>query len=486
MKASTRNLIIVAAGVVILGGVAAALMLTGGGKDSDASSASSTESIELVSKTSNDIVSMSVKNKKGSYTLIPVASKGVTSSTASSEAASETETETVYTIEGLDGVSVDKTLASQVVQNGYSLVASKNLGAMTDLKEFGLTDPQAEVKVKFKDGSSYNYKIGSICPTDNSSYYMCGENSNNVYIVSIDSGLLESVNYFISKDILDITNSDGENDFTEIRLSGKNFPQPITIQKVDSVSSITSPVSADTDVTNYGNLEKALTSLTAKSVEAVNPDAAALSKYGLDAPTAVVEFKVNKASYKLMLGNQNEDSYYAMLDGQNVVYLVSKNSVSAWAETNLFALRNKFLVMPLIDTVKSISVTQGTTTETVAITRTKDESKSTEDKPVYTYKASGADGKELDYDKNFRAFFQKAIALELLEPAEGEPTGEPIYTIQYTYFDKTAADTIRFYKTGDRRYIATVNDKLFGIVVSTDVDTVIKDFKLLYTGAEAA
>ena len=484
MNSSTRNLIIVAAGVVVLGGVTAALMLTGGGKDGAASAASSAASIELVSKKSEDIVSMSVKNKKGSYTLIPVVSQITASSAASSGAASETET--TYTVEGLNGASVDKTLAGQVVQNGYSLVASKNLGSVTNLEEFGLKDPQAEVKVKFKDGSSYNYKIGSLCPTDNSSYYMCGENSNNVYMVSIDAGLLDSVNYFVSKDMLNITSSTGENDFTEIRLSGKNFAQPITIQKNGSVTSITSPVSAETDVTNYGALEKALASLTADSVEAVNPDAAALKKYGLDSPTAVAEFTVNKGSYKLLLGNKNGDKYYAMLNGQNVVYLVAQSSVSAWVETNTFALRNKFLVMPLIETVKSISVTQGTATETVTVTRTKDETKSTQDKPVYTYKAAGTGGKALDYEKNFRTFYEELISLELLESAETVPGGEPVYTVQYAYFDKAATDTVRFYKSGDRRYTATVNGKVFGTVVSSDADKVIESFKLLQSGKAAA
>jgi hypothetical protein len=483
MNASTRNLIIVAAGVVVLGGVTAALMLTGSGKDGAASSASSAAAIELVSKKSEDIVSMSVKNKKGSYTLIPVVTK-ITASSVSSGAASETET--TYTVEGLNGVSVDKTLAGQVVQNGYSLVASKNLGTVTNLEEYGLKDPQAEVKVKFKDGSSYNYKIGSLCPTDNSSYYMCGENSSNVYMVSIDAGLLDSASYFVSKDMLNITSSTGENDFTEIKLSGKNFAQPITIQKTDSVTSITSPVSAETDVTNYGALEKALASLTADSVEAVSPDAAALKKYGFDAPAAVAEFTVNKGSYKLLLGNKSGDKYYAMLDKQNVVYLVPRSSVSAWAETSMFALRNKFLVMPLIQTVKSISVTQGTATETLTVTRTKDETKSTQDKPAYTYKAAGTGGKALDYEKGFRTFYEQLISLELLESAEAVPSGEPVYTIQYAYFDKTATDTVRFYKSGDRRYTATVNGKVFGTVVSADADKVIESFKLLQSGKAAA
>lgn len=160
------------------------------------------------------------------------------------------------------------------------------------------------------------------------------ENSNNVYVVSVDAGILDNENYFISKDILAITNSSGENDFTKIQLSGKNFPQPITIAKTGTAEKITSPFSAATDTTKLNAVQTALATVTATSVVSVNPDAAALKGYGLDQPAAIAEFTVNKGNYKLLVGAKKDDGYYVMLDKVNAVYLVSASSIGAWVETS--------------------------------------------------------------------------------------------------------------------------------------------------------
>lgn len=484
MKASTRNLLIVVAGVVVLGGVTAALLLTGnGGAGSASSTASSASTIDLVSKKSEDIVSMSVKNKKGSYTLVSVQEPAPATSSASSGSTSSAAAVTTYAIQGLEDVTIDSTAAEQVIQNGFNLVASKNLGTVDNLDEYGLKDPQATVEVKFKDGSSYNYKVGTVSATDSTSYYMCGESSNNVYVVSIDAGILDNENYFISKNVLAISNSNGDqNDFTKITLSGKNFPQPVSVGKVGTDDKITAPFSADTDSTNLSAAETALATVTAASVEKINPDAAALKSYGLDQPSAIAEFTVNKSSYKLVAGAKKDNNYYVMLDKGNIVYLVAADSVSPWAGTSAFALRSKLIFTPLITDVKSIGVTQGAASSVLTIARTKDETKSTEDTPAYTYKVVGTGEKALDYDTNYKNFYKNLISVELLEAATGKPTGTPVYSVEYQYYDKNQKDTVQFYNGGDRRYTVVVNGEVCGAVTSTEVDKVFASYQQLQSG----
>ncbi len=477
MKTSTRNLVVVAGCIVVLGGVAAALLTTGN-KGETASSEASASTIELVSKTSQDIVSMSVKNRKGSYTLIPVEKKAVGSSSASSTATADI----TYMVKELGGVPINSSAAAQVVQNGFSLVATKNLGTVGNLDEFGLKDPQATVEVSFKDGSTYNYKIGNASATDSSAYYMCGENSNNVYIVSIDGGILESRNYFVSKEILAITSGSGVNDFAKIILSGTNFPQPITVVKSGSSGVITSPVSAQTDTEKLGAVETALTTLTADSVEAVNPDAAALKAYGLDKPAAVAEFTVNRGNYKLLVGARKGSNYYVKLDKVDAVYLVKAESVEAWVKTDAFALRSKDLLKPDITSVKSLSVDAGGAVQTFAVARTKDEKKSTEDKIQYTYQVTGTGDKKVDYEKNYTAYFDRVTGVQLLEAASTNPSGAPALKLEYTYFDKSGTDTVAFYKNGDRLYLAAVNGTVYGMVTEDDVQKIISGAKALLAG----
>ncbi|MBW7572930.1 DUF4340 domain-containing protein [Caproiciproducens faecalis] len=477
MKTSTRNLVIVAGCIVVLGGVAAALLMTGE-KDGVSSSAASASTIELVSKTSQDIVSISVKNKKGSYTIVPVEKPAAAASSVASGTASAVA-ETTYMVKELGGVPINSTAASQVVQNGFSLVATKNLGTVSDLSEFGLKDPQATVEVAFKDGSSYNYKIGNPSATDSTAYYMCGENSENVYIVSIDSGILESKTYFVSKEIMNITSSTGVNDFTKITLSGTNFPKPVTVMKSGTEGIITSPVSAPTDAEKLSAVESALASLTADSVADVNPDAAALKSYGLDKPTAVADFTVNQKSYRLLVGALKDSSYYVKLDNVEAVYLVKAENLDAWVKASAFTLRSKDILKPDITEVKSLSVEAGSTLWNFAVARTKDETKSTEDKTEYTYGVTGTNGKKLDYEKNYTPYFEQVTGVQLLEPADTKPAGTPELKLQYAYFDKDGTDTVEFYKTGDRLYTAVVNGVVYGVVTQDDVQKMITGAKAL-------
>ncbi|HBG55196.1 MAG TPA: hypothetical protein DDW99_02940, partial [Ruminococcaceae bacterium] len=340
MKSSTRNLIVAAVCAAVLGGAAFALSRSPGGGESS-SAASSSPGLELVSKKDQDVASMKVTNKKGSYTLVPAPKSAASSSPAASSSASSAASSVTYTVSGLEGCPINTSATESVVKNGFSLVATKNLGAVSSLQEYGLADPQASVEVRFKDGSSFSYKIGGQTATDASAYYMCGENSNNVYVVSVDQGLLEDKTYFVSKEILAVPESSssssasdaaaGGYDFTQISLSGANFPKPVRFEKTGSGLAITQPAAYEADADKLNALETALESLTADTVEAVRPDAAALKKYGLDRPSAVAEFTVNRKSYRLLLGAKTGSSYPAMLDGVDVVYTVTQDKVAPWA-----------------------------------------------------------------------------------------------------------------------------------------------------------
>lgn len=495
MKSSTRNLVIVAAVIVVLGGAVAVLNLTGGSNSvkTSSSEASSGSGISLLSKKTDDVASMQITNKKGSYTIV--------SQTAAlnSAAASGSASNVTYMVQELEGAPVDSSAISNVAKLGYSLVASKNIGTVTNLSQYGLQDPQATVKIKFKDKTTYNFKVGSASPSDNTSYYMCAENSQNVYIVSIDSAILADKMTFVQKTVLSIaaassTSSDSAtqtNDFTKIVLSGTNFPQSITIDKAASSSSssssstdysITSPLKLDTDMTQVTKITTALASLSATDVASIHTDAATLKKYGLDKPTAIVSFTVNKKSYKLMAGSKNGSNRYVMLEGVNAVYVVSNDSVSSWADTSLFGLRSKFAFLTAITNVSGMTVTSGSDVNTFTIARTKDAKNSTEDKPVYTYEVTGNGGKKLTYDANFKNYYQTVIAVQLLEDAKQQPAGTPAVTIEYKYYTG-GKSTVQFYSSGDRRYTAVVDGKACGLVKSTDVDAIISNTKKMASNA---
>lgn len=478
MKKSTRNLIIVAVCVAALGGTAAALSLSGGGGSS--SSSSSAANIELISKKSEDISSMQVENQKGSYTLIPVTANKLSQSSGSSSGSPEA----TYTVKELAGIPVNTSETASVVKNGFSLAATRNIGTVSSLGDYGLQNPKATVKVTFKDGSTFNYKIGNTTATDTSAYYMCGLDSNTVYIVAVDSGILEDAKYFVNKEILSISSSDGNNDFTNIKLSGTNYPQAVQIAKKGSGLKITSPAEYNMDFSKLSSLQSELAGLTAQTVEAVNPNAETLAKYGLDKPCAVCEFTVNKGNYKLIAGKK-DNNYYVMPGSANIVYGVTQNSVGAWADSGLFGLREKIILTKNTSTVKSVTVTSGSTVNTLNVTRTEKssgKSSSSGSTPDYSYTVTGNNGKKLDYDKNFSNFYAKISAIEILENADKKPSGSPALTIEYTYFSSNNKDRIEFYDAGNRRYTAVLNGNVFGNVTVDDIDFINGNVKTLESG----
>lgn len=483
MKSGTRNVIIVAACAVVLGGTVFALTRTGTGSSSS-SAASSAANIQLISKSSENVVSMKVTNKKGSYTLVPT-STPVSSVAASSAASSASGSSVAYTVDGMSGCPINTSETGSVVQNGFSLSATKNLGTVSNLGDYGLKTPQATVEVKFKDGSTFNYKIGNATATDSSAYYMCGEKSDNVYVVTVDSGLLEDANYFITKEILAISNgtssatttssdSSSNNDFTQIVLSGSNFPKNVTLQKKDSALAIISPDSYDADSTNLSSMESSLTTLSADSVAAVKPDAAALKKYGLDKPTVTAEYTVNKKAYKLIIGAQAGKDYYAMLDGVNVVYSVTADSINGLVSQNLFSLRSKLIYLPNIETVKNITVTAGGATNQINVTRTENTASSTQDKKAYNYKVAGNGGKSLNYDSNYKNMYQRLIGITVYADTDKKPSGSPVATVKYSYFDKSGSNTIEFYQADSRHYTAVLDGKVYGLCTKSDVDAAMQ------------
>ena len=57
-----------------------------------------------------------------------------------------------------------------------------------------------------------------------------------------------------------------------------------------------------------------------------------------------------------------------MLDGTDVIYQVTETAVSAWLDTDLFALRDKSLLSPAISSIKQMDITADRKTSSFAVT----------------------------------------------------------------------------------------------------------------------
>ena len=475
MKSSTRNLVAVAGVIVVLGGALAALTLSG--KDGENASSLADNSITLVSRQIEDIVSMKVTNEKGGYTIVPQVTK--TESTASGASSAAVTETTVYVVEELGDLPMNNASAESVLKNGFSLVASKNVGEVSNLADYGLEKPKAVVQVNFKDGTAYNYNIGSPSAGDTSSYYMCGEGSSNVYVIAIDNGIFNDAKDFVKKSLISLTSGDqnAAPELTGLKISGARYAEPLSVAAdTDKITYVSSgSAKARIDDTQYSQLVTALSSVTADDVAFVHPDSAQLKESGLDKPSAVVEFTSDKTAYKLSAGGAKDGQRYLMLDGIDAVFLIKEDSVKTWAETDLFSLRSKFVMLPNIVDIREMQVTAGGTTYSFVQERTKDTKKSTEDNEVYDYKVT-CNGKEITYDPNFKKYYQNVIAVQLLEQTDKKPGGDPVLSITYKFYDTKRADgVVQYYDAGDRRCIAVTDGSVDGIVTEKSIQGLLDD-----------
>ena len=477
MKHTTRNLLVTAAVLVVLGGAFAALKLTEKEPET-ASSAADDTAISLLSKQIEDVQSMQVKNKNGGFVIVP-------KTTTESAASGTSSTHTTYTVQGLEGLPLYETAAENVVKDGFSLVASKNVGSVSSLKDYGLDNPTAEVQVNFKDGTSFDYLLGNEA-AGSDGYYMAGKDSDNVYVVSVDGGMFNGVKDFLQKELYSLTDaSSGQEtpaiDF--ISLNSTHLGEQLNItSKNSSVTVSDGKQSVSVDDTQYSTLATAISTVTADEVTAIHPTAEQIKQYGLDTPSMTLSFTADKHSHTLKAGNTENGMRYIMADNIDAIFGIKEETASIWATATLFSLRSKFVQIPNIIDVSGLDVTADSKTYTFEKARTKNTSKSTEDSEVYDYTVT-CNGKAVTYEPNFQKYYQNVVAVQLLEEANADSdgvanamNGQPAYTVRFRFYDAAKKPvTVQYYIVGDRRYLAVVDNVPLGLVTETNVTGLIAD-----------
>ena len=498
MKKNTRNLIIGLVVILILAAAAIVLALTGGQEEGESSSAASTESYSLIDKTKQDLATMEITNEGGTYTIrleekIVEASSEASSEDSSAEsgtssdtASSGTTTQWVYSIDGVADYLADTTKIENAARYGYSLSASKNLGKVEDLEEFGLAEPAATVSVTYRDGTTAKYKVGNTSGTDSAKYYVQMEGDENVYIAMLNTGLLEPKTYYTKTDILSIS---PENEASQVfadslKLYGTEMPEEIVLEgRDDGNYYITSPKQAKANVTKVTEIVQSFTYLSAESVAATSTDEETLKEFGLLEPAAVAELTVSGKTYIISVSALNEEgNRYLTLDGVEAVYEIAGDNVSLWAGVSVFSLQDALSLMPMITDIETMTLEVGGKTYQFRQEREEDTASSTEEKTVYTYTVFNEDGEERTYE-NFQRFYMSLITSYLIEDYREMPEGEPYLKCTYTYYESDETNTIEYYQMSDRRFcVVEDGTNVKGLVSNENLERAVEYLELLNNG----
>ncbi|MCM1226905.1 MAG: DUF4340 domain-containing protein [Clostridium sp.] len=455
MKNNVKALIACAAALAVVGGGYAALMLTGD-KDSDTGSSAQSSQIDensvpttIFEFEKSDIQSVSVKNAAGEYKGIPVGKPA------------EDGTVT-FTIEGMEDLDINNVLTSSLLNSASALnseaTAEEN---PSDLGKYGLISPSAEVTVKTGTGEK-TLLVGDKSPIQGQTYCM-EKNGNTVYLAA-DSNVsvfLNGAEDYISKTILEQPSEEDMPKIEEIRINRTDLEYDIVLNYDESSDDensksgtlathyMSEPIVAFLDSEKSQTAVSGFFGLAAESVMIDHPTKDEIAASGLDEPFCTVTMKTDEpAEYVLKLGSRLDSeagsSYLAMIDGKDVIYTVSPDSV-CWAELQPGDITSKMVFGTYVWDIGrlDINVNGG---ENVSF-----EGKGSDESDYVVTK----NGKSCDTER-FRTFYTFLLKTSAEEFALGEdPEGEPIVSIELETQDKKTKKTVEFYKAdGKKAYIS--------------------------------
>ena len=494
MNRKTKQLLIFLAVLVIVGvGVALLLLLPQGGQETASSSAapaSSTETISLISREQTELKSLVFTNERGTVELTAEITEPESTDAPSAAAAAVT-----YTVKGMEGVTLLNSVVQSDAQYGYSLTATRDLGAQSDLAPYGLDYPAASYVATYTDGSSVTVSVGDAVPGNSSQYYVMRSGDDHVYLAGVSAVISVSRDDFLSSTILslmvtDTTGAESLPSFDKIRISGRDHEQPIVIfpQSEDIAAAsplkyysyyMSEPQEAGVTSKLADNYLTPLANLSATGFAAVNPTDEELQKYGMDQPIEL-RFWIEGKKTTLLIGNVDDSTAYVMFEGGKVIYKVDAANI-ALATTKAFDLRDTLMFLCDISTVKSFEFTDNTgKVYTIEQQRTEKVSSSSADASSesaveYDYAAYYND-LNLQYYKKFYQSFLTAYREEEV-PADAQ-LGAKLLSLTLNFYDEydTEPITITAYEYSDRRVVYQIDGQNMALVKSSWAEKVLADF----------
>lgn len=472
--------------LVVLGGVSVLLLFTATSAEIDTTSSavetSSTVAETVMDRETSEVKSISVSNSEGSFVLVPDGDN--------------------FAIEGYEDCDVSTSIVTYSASSVLSMSATKNLGTQEGLAGFGLAGERAVfVEITYNDGTADSLVLGDAAPESSGNYVL---KDNTVYIVSgVNTQLygsmyayFDSTLYTVDSRTEEVTDDEG-NTTTQtlddllynIKLSGTNFAEPIEVQYFSgdiSTYLITTPIRAESGTDYYTSITEALKAPTATGVAAAHLTDELLEQFGLAQPYATIEFDLNNTQHTMSVSAKNSDgTRYLLLDDRDVIYTVSDDTLSTWAECTLMKLRMSYVWIENIMDVSKLEMTvEGDEVYSFDVTRTVNEEKSTDSSTSYDLTIKNVGGEDIDYKTCYQQFYKKLLAVSVLSTDTAEYSGTPKLRIEYSFFESDDTRVVEYYTVGEDRYAATVDGMYNGLVRKSDVDKLLQLLPQLNTNED--
>lgn len=459
-----KSLFIIGGVIALLGIAVVVLILTRPPKEELSAASEKPVTVDLTNHKIGELSSLTVENEEGRYTIKPT-EPGVES----------------YYVEELKDLPIDHEAVKYVVQGAFDPVMTKEVGMAENLGEYGLEDPSATITLRFQDGSSVVCLLGDPAPSDEDTRYFCLQGAGYVYIASSNSHFFRPAASFADLTVAQAPKRESgqeEDVFGEIQLWGASFPEKILLQPLNGVYQMIQPIATACDNSMVNYMTVALKSVTAQSAVSAFPNEETLKKYGLLEPQAAITYTINGETVTLYASKKDDSTVYLMREGRPVVYEVSNEDVEMWTGASRYLLRDKTVVALTAADTAQVTIQTGGQSLSLALTRKKDEERSTESTDYYIYTVTGPEGQTVLYDRYSR-FLEKLSALRLSGDTGDVPQGNPVFTLRYQGFNSTAEHTLELFQKDESQLFAVQDGTPLGLIRSADYQGVVQEAEKL-------
>lgn len=506
MSKRLRNILLMALALLAVGILLAVLLLdpaaTPGGDDDTTVTTTTTAAPEIV-------ITDKTKNAEGKTVSDPVIHMTVTNAADSFSVI--TRDDNTMAVEDYTDLAADTTAIDLMCEDMAHLTALSVVDANEADSAYGFDTPTATVTATYHDGSTATIVFGGRSKgTDG--YYCRLEGDGTLYLVdtaivdrfTVDGKSLIGKTLIVPPSV-NTDDKEGSPALLELWLTGSCRDQAVEIvtdvngdypgMTYVSTYIIKSPYLRSVDSDKFSTIASSMTSLVASGVAAPHPTAEQLSEFGLDEPYSVAAFTLsvvstasadnggtitthyNDREHMVMLGNKDENgNYYALVDGYDVVYLLSPTSVQ-WAEQSYYDLTGKLLFMKDITSVDNITVT--VSGEAMSFDLAHHPDKETRDEQITV-----TSGDKTYPTADLRTLYSLMIGIHrVAEKEEGAtPQGEPLLSLSLSFNDGTEDMSIDFYPMTASRLLCVTDDGEETAVSISDVEEFLRQYKNFLNG----
>lgn len=438
------------------------------------------EDITVLDNDSSNFKTVTITNSNGTFNF-------VTQKIETTNDDGEVETTEYWTAEGIDATKLSTTTMESIISSAASITAIREINSKS-ASDCGFDEPSVKVTVDDKDGNSYAFFIGDES-SDMLGYYFMLEGSDKIYVVAAGefSDFLFSLNDLGDKTSIPATLFEADTSenktedgsyayFDSLTLSGKNFPETVTIinNNEDTASAEIVPYLITTPTKRYANSSNlsSLVSLfsnttTVEGNYAFDITDETLKQYRLDNPDVIVTMTIEGESKSFEI-SAIDNTYCAVIyDGATMIRKVSTDSFAFMSlKAEDFYNKNPFLYA--ISDLSSLSLKTDEDDIKFDISITEDE----DSNKVYNISANGTKITASD----FQDFYADFVMIECSDFTIEDVSGEPNASIIFDLNDGSDV-TINFYKVNATQYQYSIDGVNMGRITSSAYTKMIRNIK---------